>query len=165
MAWATDLMRTSLPTVEKNFSFHPWNVCHTRSLMLLKISSLFRAFWEGNPRYCPSDSVWDTLKICLMESFITWLVLGLTMNIDFSKFTIWSEAFSYISRILWIVLQSLLVALKNKRLSSAKNKWDREGQYLLMCKPVSSLFSSTLLRRFERPSVHKRKRYGERGSP
>lgn len=65
----------------------------------------------------------------------------------------------------WIFLHSMKLAWQKRRLSSAKKKW-------LSWKPLAKMGTPDLLsslyafnKRELRPSAHRRKRYGDKGSP
>lgn len=65
MAWATNLMGTSFPPLEKNFSFQPYSILHTLSLILLKTLPLLHPTREGISRYWPRDSTFLSPKYSL----------------------------------------------------------------------------------------------------
>jgi hypothetical protein len=51
MAWITTLIRTSLPAWDNSFSFHPYNLRQTLSLISLKALRFALPIIGGNPKY------------------------------------------------------------------------------------------------------------------
>ena len=98
--------------------------------------------------------------ICLLA-----LVIDLLKNkAVLSLFIFWPETSSYNDSKSITLLHSVELALQNRRLSSAENKWVSLGPYLHNLKPLISPFLAAFLIRPCRPLVHKRNRKGERES-
>ena len=86
-------------------------------------------------------------------------------KVVFSLFICCPEALPYTSKISWIVWMSLIWARQNSKLSSAKNKWEILGPYRQREYPlILSSFIAFWIRALK-PSEHRRKRYGDKGSP
>ena len=50
-AWATALIKISLPAYDRSLPSHPWSFFHTLCLILSKLSFFFRPMKLGNPKY------------------------------------------------------------------------------------------------------------------
>jgi len=63
IAWRTDLIMTSLSTLDKHLLLQLLILCHTLSLIKLKVAFLLRPTIDGNPRYFTVPKTARTLKI------------------------------------------------------------------------------------------------------
>ena len=98
--------------------------------------------------------------------FLLASVTDLLKNKDvLSLFIFWPETSSYKDSKSITLLHFVELAIQNRRISSAKNKWVSLGPCLHNLKPLMSPLLVAFLIRPYRPSVHRRKRKGERGSP
>ena len=158
MAWMTDLIRTSRPTCERNFSFHPCNHLHTLSLMSLKVFFLALPIIDGKPKYYSNWVVGVAPNICKTASHQDWWVLWLKNNVVFPPFTFYPEAFSYKERTIKTASHSDVVALQNIILSSAKNKCDTRGPPQQIETPWIRLSLSAFLSNADKPSTQIRKK-------
>ena len=93
------------------------------------------------------------------------LVLRLKKMDVFFLLMAWPEAASYFPRRSSRCWLSSTVAWQKMKLSSANNRWDIHTPLVQNRMPCNCFLSTAFLIREERPSAHKRNRYGERGSP
>ena len=67
IAWITDLSNTSLPALDRSFSFHPCPFFQIRSLMHAKTAFFDLPIIVGNPRYFSWRSTSLTPKISIIS--------------------------------------------------------------------------------------------------
>ena len=77
IAWTTALIKTSLPAMDRNFSFQLDSLCATLSLSCWKVFLLFRPTKDGKPRYFSCWWIMSAPNLCLTYSWISLGVLGL----------------------------------------------------------------------------------------
>ena len=121
-AWATALMSTSLPTVDKSFSFHPDNLLATLDFSWAKEFVLDLPMREGRPRYVSCYLITWAPNIVLIFVCISPLVFRLKYNEVFCLFSCCPDDDSYTLRILRISDPLASVALPKIMLSSAKKR-------------------------------------------
>ena len=151
-------MRISLPAYEISFSFHPFNLLQTLSLIWAKLEYFAHPTKEGRPRYLSYCWITGTPSMAWMLSLMCRGVELLKKRVVFWQFICWPEACSYSVRISWIHLISLVVALQNSRESSAKKRCVSFGPLRLMETPCISPAFFALWRSECRPSTYKRNR-------
>ena len=161
----TTLMRTSLPAWERSFPSHPCNFLHTLSLIQSKLALFPFLVKEGNPKYFSQCRISRTPRILLMICLLASVTDLLKNRAILSLLIFQPETSSYTDNRSITLLHSVELALQNRRLSSAKNKWVSLGPCLHKLNPVISPLLAALFIRPRRPSVHKRNRNGERQSP
>ena len=98
-AWATALIKTSIPACESNFPSHPCSFFHTFCFMLSKLSFFFLPIKDGNPKYFSYCWTIGTPRAYLIDSCISWEVDLLKKRVVFSRFIYCSDALSYVSNI------------------------------------------------------------------
>lgn len=91
--------------------------------------------------------------------------IGVKMTIDLSKLIISPDISQNESTCCLSTLQDEGFVLKQKRASSTKKRWDMGEARLATFRPVIFLLNWRRETLFERTSIHKMKRYEERGSP
>lgn len=157
-AWATALMRTYFPADERNFSFHPCIFLNTQSLMHPnKLVSNFSTI-VGRPKYLPCASSTQTPNANEHLTLTACGVFLLTTMANFSKFIIWPDATSYLNRQRFTLEASASVALKNKLLSSSKNKWVIGGTLLFIFTPLISFMPFAFVNKLDSPFAQRRKK-------
>ena len=164
-AWATALIRISLPPIERSLPFQPASFLATLSLTLANTCVFYFPMMEGSPRYLLCRESCIGPRMSRMLSFKSWGVFGLKKTEDLLVLIFYPEASSYLLRILTSAWHSWTFALQNKRLSSAKKRWVIKGQPLQMEIPFICWFLAASWMRAENPSAQRRKRQGESGSP
>lgn len=92
------------------------------------------------------------------------LVFGLKERPDFSKLITCLDTLAYWSRKILSCAHSPSVALKNTRLSSAKNKCERIGHMFAILIPLNQFLSWNEDSIEESPCAHITNKKGERGS-
>ena len=136
IAWTTAFKSTSLPTYERSFSFQPYNLLHTLSLMKLRLTFLFLPTTAGSPRYFSYSHTSLTPKRSRISTFLPSGVDLLKNIVVFSLFNFYPEACLYKLKMHWITSKSLIVERQKRRVSSAKNKWVIFGPFLQREKPL-----------------------------
>lgn len=104
-------------------------------------------------------------KISLTSFLVSSSMFWLKKIEDFSAFILWPAASSHFWRMVWSSLLSCPKALQYITLSSTKSRWVMDGLPLHIDIHESLLFLATSTIKLVRPSVQRRKRYGDRGSP
>ena len=128
IAWATALMRTSFPPIERSLPFQPANFWPILSFNIEKTSILDLPMNEGSPKYLVCFESCIGPKILKISFLISWLVFGLKNIEDLSMLIFWPEASSYLWRMDFNTWHSTGVALQKRMLSSAKKRWVTLGQ-------------------------------------
>lgn len=96
MACNTDLIRISLPAIERCFSFHPLTRDHSLSFKYVNTSTFDLPFCAGNARYCSNwGTTWNG-KICVIAAATSGLIFGLNTIVHFSMFIICHETAAYL---------------------------------------------------------------------
>ena len=161
----TTFMRTSRPAWDKSFPSQPYNFRHTFSLIKLNPSFFLLLTKDGSPRYCSKCTISCRPKAALI-SCLVYLYVDLLKNMAvLFLFTFWLDSPSYVSRMLIIFLHSSPVALQKRRLSSANKRWVSVGPLWQRKKPFISPTLAACWMRPWRPSVQRRKRKWDNGSP
>ena len=119
---------------------------------------------SGIPKYeliPPSFCIPRVSLICCLTFAGTLLPKS---NEDLLKLMRWPDVFSYFLTTFITSSHSWSSALQKKRLSSAKRRWDTEGQVRATCIPVIFPWFSAWLRRLTSASVHRINMKGDKGS-
>ena len=151
-------MRISLPACDISFSFHPFNLLQTLSVIWAKLEYLARPMNEGRPRYFSHYQIIGTPSMAWM---LFWMSHGVDLQkkrVVFCRFTCWPEASSYSVRMSWIHIISLVVALQKSRESLAKKRCVSFGPLQLMETPRIFPSFFACCKREWRPSAQKRNR-------
>jgi hypothetical protein len=119
----------------------------------------------GSPRYLSLRDSFGTSRIALIFPLTTFGHPFLKKREDFSLLILYPDALQYTSKISFTFVASAEGNLLNNIQSSAKKIWLIFGVVLATWIPSISLLLITCLRRQERPSTTKIKRYGDIGSP
>ena len=119
----------------------------------------------GRPRYF-SFIVSDLIcSACITPRLSESFVLGLNITADLSALINCPDPSSYIARMSFSCCASAGFALHKMSESSAKSKCDTYGAALHIRMPWILPSSSALDSKAEKPSAHRRNRYGDIGSP
>lgn len=140
------MIKTTLRTFNSLLLFHPWILFHTFSLINLNTHFFHLPISDNKPRYLLSLTSLVTPKI---EHICSYKIT------DFLKFIACPYSFSR-RRDLILVISSWL-ALKNKKLSSAKDEWVITGACKIIWQPWIWLFQVALEKAFEIFSKHKKR--------
>ena len=162
---ATVLINISLPAFEINFSFHPIALFVIFSWRFLKVLTLDFPVAIGSPRYLSYSVIILAPKSCLRDSLTSCFVFLLKNSVVFCRFMAWLDVASYCSSNCRSLCPSSIVAWQNKRLSSAKRRWETQTPCWLDLIPFSTPASPAFLNSADSPFAHSKKRYEERGSP
>ena len=125
IAYATVLIRISLPTFEINFSFHPINLLVIFSCRSLKVFTLDFLLAIGNPRYFSQSSIILAPIIFRMFCFTSILVFLLKNKVVFCLFIACPQSASYCSKMANNRWHPSVVAWKKMKLLFANKRWDR----------------------------------------
>lgn len=120
---------------------------------------------SGRPKYVAAP---PTLSIpvilCKLDLNSSYIMLPKVIE-DLERLMNWPVVSPYNLRISINTLISFSKALQVNKMSSAKSRWWIAGPWGEKLIPVIWSRTSTLFSMNERPSVHKTKRKGDRGSP
>ena len=130
IAWTTVLINISLPAWNSSFSLHPWIFLQILTLILLKLAFLFLPTNYGSPKYFLYYFISWTPKATFIRSLISSKVDLLKKMVVLLLLICYPKQFPYVSRMSKIFFHSWMVALQNKRLSSAKRRWVKRGPFL-----------------------------------
>ena len=119
-AWATALIRISLPPMEMSLPFQPVSFLATLSLTSANTCIFYFPMMEGNPKYLLYRESCIGPRMFRMLSLNSWGVFGLKNTEDLSVLIFCPEASSYLLSILTSAWHSCSFALQNKRLSRRK---------------------------------------------
>ena len=151
------LIRMAQPAIDRYFACHPsirfWilSTKYWYELVVLRVVKI------GVPRYMPMRWVVGMPKMPTTWSFICLGIQGENQIRNLVALIICPDEALKVCRIVFSYLQSLVVAFVNRKMSSAKNKWER---WTRPRKDVgfSSLSWTASSRRMDKHSKHKIKR-------
>lgn len=165
IACASVLIRISHLAFEMNFSFHPITFLVIFSCKFLKVLTFDLPLAIGRPRYLSQCVITLAPNNCCIACLVSGLVFLLKNKEVFCLLICWLDASSYYPNTCNNLRHSPTAAWQNKMLSSAKRRWEMLTPCWLDWIPFSTLCSSAFLNRIDKFSTHKRKMYGDRGSP
>ena len=131
----TALRRISRPTWESNYSFQPWSLVKTFSLMNIRLAFLCFPNKDGRPRYFSCCLIsWTPRKSLIWPRIFGGVDLLKNRPVLF-RCNCWPKAFSWTFSRVWIFWHSSRGALQKTKLSLAKNRWVSLGPFLQMDTP------------------------------
>ena len=152
IAWRMDFMRTSRPAWDKSFSFHPWILWQTLSLVVLKFCFFACPTKKGRPKYFSNWEVIGAPNKSAILLLVCWSVFMLKNSCVLLQFICYLETCSYVARMSKIVWHSLSFAWQKSKLSSTKNRSDTFGPSLHKDTPWSLPLFSTCCIKAWKPS-------------
>jgi len=123
----TYLIITSLSAIDNARPLYAFIRLQIRSLIKEKTYLVSLSITEGNSRYFPVSITCRTPIMRDKSSCVAPLILQLKNTSGFDKLISCPDDASYVLRILSKRCASTTLALKNKKQSSAHNRWDTTG--------------------------------------
>ena len=120
---------------------------------------------SGRPRYFPMPPSCPVPRADLTFCFVLGSVLEEKVIADLLRLMHWPEASSYLCKIDTRASQLARSERQKNMVSSAKRRWFIGGQARATFTPPKAPLSCAWLQSPDSTSVHRMKRYGERGSP
>ena len=146
------------PARDKDWAFRPANLVWIFSNTASYVCLLILLWIRGTPKYLPKFEVWGMFRF-LANSPVGWLLTFLEKNtLDFVKFTTYPELAPKFVGVAEITFACLFEASPSKRRSSAKNKYDIGGPFLLRYIVFHSFVATSWLIFWANLSIHNTKR-------